>query len=294
MTYKTYCEFLTRGNFMSQAAKAQHLLSLHTNGTLLILPNVWNPIGARMLEAKGYSAVATASAAIAESMGYSDGEQIKLDTMLEMVTRIVRSVDVPVTADFEAGYSDTIEGLQENISKLLDTGAVGLNFEDSFDDSSYLRPVSEQVERIKVVREVAKRRGIHLVINARADSFFAEGFSSDEERIEDVVTRLSAYTKAGADCVYPVGRGDKETLKILRKRISAPINVLATAKTAGLKDLQELGINRVSFGPYIFRSLLAKMSAMQDEILDMGDYDIVMNGLWTGSDVKKYLIEGKE
>ena len=279
---------------MSQSAKAQQLLSLHNNGKLLILPNVWNPIGARMLEAKGYSAVATASAAIAESLGYSDGEQIKLDTMLEMVTRIVRSVDVPVTADFEAGYSDTIEGLQENISKLLDTGAVGLNFEDSFDDSAHLRPIPTQVERIKAVREVAERRGIHLVINARADSFFAEGFSSDEERIEDVVTRLNAYTKAGADCVYPVGRGDKETLKILRKRISAPINILATAKTASLKDLQEIGINRVSFGPYIFRSLLAKMSAMQDEILNMGDYDIVMNGLWTGSDVKKYLIEGKE
>lgn len=279
---------------MSQSVKAEQLLSLHNNGKLLILPNVWNPIGARMLQAKGYPAVATASAAIAESLGYSDGEQLKLDTMLEMVIRIVRSVDVPVTADFEAGYSDTIEGLQENIAKLLDTGAVGLNFEDSFDDSAHLRPVSEQVERIKAVREVAERRGVHLVINARADSFFAEGFSSDEERIEDVVTRLNAYTEAGADCVYPVGCGDKEMLKILRKRISAPINVLATAKTAGLKELQELGINRVSFGPYIFRSLLAKMSAMQDEILNMGDYDIVMNGLWTGSDVKKYLIQGKE
>lgn len=279
---------------MSQAAKAQQLLSLHNNGKLLILPNVWNPIGARMLQAKGYSAVATASAAIAESLGYGDGEQLKLDTMLDMVTRIVRSVDLPVTADFEAGYSDSIEGLQENISRLLDTGAVGLNFEDSFDDSAHLRPIPEQVERIKAVREAADRKGIHLVINARADSFFAEGFSSDEERIEDVITRLTAYTASGADSVYPVGRGDKETLAILRKRLAAPINVLATAKTASLKELQELGINRISFGPYIFRSLLAKMSAMQDEIMNMGGYDIVMNGIWTGGDVKKYLTEGKE
>ena len=277
-----------------QAKKAQTLLSLHTNGQLLILPNVWNPIGARMLEAKGFPAVATASAAIAESLGYADGEQIKVETMLEAVGRIARSVNVPVTADFEAGYSDTLEGLQENISHLLDTGAVGINFEDSFDDSSRLRPIPEQVERIKAVREAADRRGIHLVINARADSFFAEGFSSDEERIEDVITRSNAYIQAGADCTYPVGRGDKETLAILRKRISAPINVLATAKTVSLQGLQDLGINRVSFGPYIFRSLLAKMSAMQDEILNMGDYDIVMNGLSTGSDVKKYLIEGKE
>lgn len=278
----------------NQAAKAQALLNLHNNGKLLILPNVWNPIGARMLQAKGFPAVATASAAIAESLGYSDGEQIKLDTMLDMVARIVRSVDVPVTADFEAGYSDSIEGLQENISRLLDTGAVGLNFEDSFDDSAHLRPIPEQVERIKAVREVAKQRGIHLVINARADSFFADGFSSDEERIEDVITRLNAYTQAGTDCVYPVGRGDKETLKILRKRISAPINVLATEKTASLKELQELGINRVSFGPYIFRSLLARMSAMQDEIFNMGEYSIVIDGIWTGGDVKKYLTKGKE
>lgn len=279
---------------MSQATKAQQFLSLHNNGKLLILPNVWNPIGARMLQAKGYPAVATASAAISESMGYGDGEQLKMETMLEMVTRIVRSVDLPVTADFEAGYSDSIEGLQENISRLLDTGAVGINFEDSFDDSSHLRPIAEQVDRIKAVREVAEQRGVHLVINARADSFFAEGFSSDEERIEDVVTRLNAYIQAGADTTYPVGRGDAETLKILRKRISAPINVLATAKTASLKELQELGINRVSFGPYIFRSLLAKMSAMQDEILNMGGYDIVMNGIWSGGDVKKFLIQGKE
>ena len=279
---------------MSQAAKAQQLLSLHNNGKLLILPNVWNPIGARMLQAKGYPAVATASAAISESLGYSDGEQLKLDTMLDMVTRIVRSVDLPVTADFEAGYADTIEDLQENISRLLDTGAVGINFEDSFDDSAHLRPIPTQVERIRAVREVAERRGVHLVINARADSFFAEGFSSDEERIEDVVTRLNAYTQAGAECVYPVGRGDKETLTILRKRLTAPINVLATAKTASLNELQALGINRVSFGPYIFRSLLAKMSAEQDEIKNMGDYGIVMDGIWSGGDVKKYLVEGKE
>ncbi len=275
-------------------SKAQTLLSLHNNGKLLILPNVWNPIGARMLEAKGFPAVATASAAIAESLGYNDGERIKLETMLDMVGRIARSVNVPVTADFEAGYSDTIEGLQENISRLLDTGAVGINFEDSFDDSSRLRSIAEQVDRIKAVRETAERKGVHLVINARADSFFAEGFSSDEERIEDVVTRLNAYVQAGADTTYPVGRGDKETLKILRKRISAPINVLATAKTASLKELQELGINRVSFGPYIFRSLLAKMSAMQDEILNMGGYDIVMNGILSGADMKKILTEGKE
>lgn len=279
---------------MSQAAKAQILLTLHNNGKLLILPNVWNPIGARMLESKSFPAVATASAAIAESLGYSDGEQLKLDSMLDMIARIVRSVNVPVTADIEAGYSDSISGLQENISKLLDTGAVGINFEDSWDDSAHLRPIPEQVERIQAVRAVAEKRGIPLVINARTDSFFAEGFSSLEDRIEDVITRANAYLKAGADCIYPIGASDKETLKVLRQRINAPINVLASAKTASLKELQEIGINRVSFGPYVFRSLLAKESAMYDEFNNLGSYDIVTNGIFTGSDVQKYLITGKE
>ena len=279
---------------MSQAAKAQILLTLHNNGKLLILPNVWNPIGARMLESKSFPAVATASAAIAESLGYSDGEQLKLDSMLDMIARIVRSVNIPVTADIEAGYSDSISGLQENISRLLDTGAVGINFEDSWDDSAHLRPIPEQVERIQAVRAVAEKRGIPLVINARTDSFFAEGFSSLEDRIEDVITRANAYLKAGADCIYPIGAGDKETLKVLRQRINAPINVLASAKTASLKELQEIGINRVSFGPYVFRSLLAKESAMYDEFNNLGSYDIVTNGIFTGSDVQKYLITGKE
>ncbi len=81
-----------------QKSKARVFLSLHTNGELLVLPNIWNPIGARILEAKGYPAVATASAAIAESLGYADGENIKLETMLDILFRISRSVNVPVTA----------------------------------------------------------------------------------------------------------------------------------------------------------------------------------------------------
>jgi 2-methylisocitrate lyase-like PEP mutase family enzyme len=279
---------------MIQLTKTQMLLSLHNSHELLILPNVWNPIGARILEAKGFPAIATASAAIAESLGYNDGEQIKLETMLDTITRIVRSVNIPVSADFEAGYSESIAGLQENTDKLIDTGVAGINFEDSWDDSSRLRPIPEQTERIQAIRKVSEKRGIHLVINARADSFFANGFTSDEERIEDVINRANSYIQAGADCVYPIGRGDKKTLGILRHRINAPINVLATANTVSLKKLQEIGINRVSFGPYIFRSLLAKMIAMYNEIKDLGDYSIITDNIVTSSDMQKYLRGEKE
>ena len=96
-----------------------------------MLPNVWDPIGARVLERLGYPAIATASAAIAESLGYADGENIRLGTMLEILFRMSRSVSVPVTADIEAGYSDTVDALRETIVRVMGTGVVGINIEDS-------------------------------------------------------------------------------------------------------------------------------------------------------------------
>jgi 2-methylisocitrate lyase-like PEP mutase family enzyme len=280
------------GAFRNQQAEA--LRSLHHSDRLLVLPNIWNPVGARMLESKGFPAVATASAAIAESLGYRDGERIRFDTMLDTVGRIARAVLVPVTADFEAGYAEAIPQLQENTGRILDAGAVGINFEDSLDDGARLRPIPQQVERIAAVREAALRRGIPLVINARADSFIAESPSSDEERLEDAILRCEAYARAGADCVYPIGRGDKATLATLRRRLRAPINVLATASTASLVELQQLGINRVSFGPFIFRSLLSKMSGIFDALLAMKGYGVVTDDMLTSRDTQAFLPPGKE
>jgi len=114
-----------------QKARAQTFLALHANGELLILPNIWNPIGARVLEHQGYLAVATASASIAESLGYEDGERIRLETMLEVLYRISRSVNLLVTADIESGYADTVATLKENILSVMETGVVGINLEDS-------------------------------------------------------------------------------------------------------------------------------------------------------------------
>lgn len=279
---------------MNQRNKAQTLLDLHHQPSLLMMPNVWNPIGARLLEAKGFPAVATASAAIAESLGYLDGEQLQWKTMLDVVARIVRSVRVPVSVDIESGYAESLHGLQEHIAQLLDTGVAGLNIEDSWQDGAKLLPLAEQARRIEAIRSMAEKRNIPLVINARADSFLANGFATDQERIEDTVSRANAYIQAGADCIYPIGCADKEMLVILRQRIQSPINVLATPKTPPLPIVQEIGINRVSFGPYIFRALLARMSAIFDEMKCLGDYAMVMGNLWSGADVQPYLQAEKE
>ncbi len=245
-----------------QRARAVRLLELHHSGRLLILPNVWNPIGARMLEASGYPAVATASAAISSSLGYLDGERLLRSSMIDMIGRIAGSVDVPVTADVEAGYGDSLHELAETIGLLLDSGAVGINLEDSLEEGGELRAVDGQCARIAQAREVADRRGIPMVINARTDSFVSGPFADNTERIEDCVARGRAYAEAGADCIYPMGPGDLDTLRQLRERVAAPLNVLVTEGAASLAQMQEIGINRVSLGPFVFRSCLAKFERL--------------------------------
>lgn len=277
-----------------QRKKAEQFLSLHKNDNMLLLPNIWDPIGARILEAKGFPAAATASAAISASLGYKDGEKIKFTTHLEIVKRIADSVDVPVTADIESGYARDIPKLKENINLLLDTGAVGINLEDGVGKEGVLRNLDEQADRISAVRETAEKRGIHLVINARTDCFLGKQIKSNAELIEGAIKRNKKYIEAGADCFYPVGTLDLETVRTLRKEIKSPINILGSAKSVPLKTLQELGINRVSFGPFIFRSLLKKFSDIVDEIKALGSYDSFGKEILSYDDVQKFLKQENE
>lgn len=278
----------------TQIDRARTLRALHTSGALLVLPNVWNPIGARVLETCGYPAIATASAAIAESLGYADGENLKLDTMLDLLSRIARSVSAPVTADIEAGYAPTTAALQETIARVIETGVVGINIEDSFVEGRLLRTPADQCERIAAIRGVAATCGVPLVINARVDSFIRDGFGSTEERIDEAVERARLYVTAGADCIYPIGPGDLATLTALRERISAPLNILASPNAISLAEMQRLGINRVSFGAYVFRACLAKFAGIAETLKGHGPYDGLAEHTLTGAEVRKFLIDGKE
>jgi 2-methylisocitrate lyase-like PEP mutase family enzyme len=261
---------------------------------MLLLPNIWDPIGARILQAKGFPAVATASAAISASLGYKDGEKIKYSTHLEIIRRIAKSVDITVTADIESGYAKDIPTLKENINKLLDTGAVGINLEDSVGEEGVLRSIEEQCKRISTVRETAEKRNIHLVINARTDCFLQKEENASSEIISEAIKRANQYINAGADCFYPVGILNIETIKTLRDEINSPINILGSAKSVSLKTLREIGINRVSFGPFIFRSILKMFSDIVDDISNLGTYDSLGNNSFSFDDVQKFLKQENE
>lgn len=280
-------------NLRLQKEKAAFLLSLHTRGDMLVLPNVWNPIGARILEKKGYPAVATASAAISASLGYQDGEKIKKSTLIDLIECIALSVDVPVTADIETGYGESLLELEVTAQQVIESGVVGVNIEDSLEGGGALRTIEDQCQRISIFRQVGDRHGVHLVINARIDSYFSSSFPNKEEATEEAVARAKAYSEAGADCIYPIGPGDEATVRLLRSRIESPINILVSPTAAPYSVLQNMGVNRVSFGPFIFRSCLRKFADIADVLPTTGDYSC-FSDMMSHAEAGEYLLSEHE
>jgi 2-methylisocitrate lyase-like PEP mutase family enzyme len=284
---------VTPSSQRAQREKADVLRSLHTRGRLLILPNIWNPIGARILQARGYPAVATASAAVSASLGYRDGERIRRSTLIDIIARIARSVEIPVTADIEAGYAKTPGELEDTTRAVIDAGVVGVNIEDGLEDGGALRSIDEQCARIATVRETAAHHGVPLVINARIDSYMSSVHAGTGGATEDAMSRAAAYAKAGADCVYPIGPGDEPTARALRSRIASPINILVTPTAAPLRVLESIGINRVSFGPYVFRTLMKRFVDIADAVMKERDASGIREML-SKDEIGDYLLDGPE
>ncbi|MEU4803862.1 isocitrate lyase/phosphoenolpyruvate mutase family protein [Actinosynnema sp. NPDC023587] len=233
---------------MNRAALAAALRALHVPGDPVVLPNVWDAVSARVVAA-AFPAVATASAAVSASLGHPDGEGVPVDEAFAAVARVVRAVDVPVTADVERGY-----GLPpaEIAARVADAGAVGCNLEDSDPASGVLVPVAEQVEFLGAVRAADP----DLVLNARVDVFLRPGGS-----FEDGVARGRAYLAAGADCVYPIGLAGDGIAEYCRA-VGGPVNVGHGPGGPAPGGLGALGVARVSFGPGLQRLLTARLEVL--------------------------------
>src|SRR5438067_224560 len=159
----------------TQREKAERLRALHHGPAILVLPNAWDVAGAVLFTQAGFGAIATTSAGIAAALGYPDGQRISRDEMLAVVGRIAAAVELPVTADVEAGYGETVAAAVETAEGVIAAGAVGLNLEDATDAGPEpLADVAAQVEKIRAIREVAAERDIPLVLNARTDVYLLE------------------------------------------------------------------------------------------------------------------------
>lgn len=252
-------------NISSQKEKQFH--QLHHNGQPLVLPNIWNPLGAKLLEDIGYDAVATASASVAFANGYDDGQKIPFDELLFLLKKIVNSVKIPVTADIESGYATTNSDLKENIKKLTDTGIAGINFEDSLHDESNLFSKEEQSEKINLIKKTASEMGSNLFINARTDVFIKQNNFSKEQKLNEAIERGEAYKDAGADGFYPILMKEKAGIEMLIKEISLPMNILMIPGIPDFSTLKEMGVARISLGPGFLKTAINSMKNVAEKLL---------------------------
>jgi 2-methylisocitrate lyase-like PEP mutase family enzyme len=229
-----------------QAVKAELFRSLHRGPRLLLLPNAWDAMSARLVVEASFPAIATTSGGVAWALGYADGEAAPWPEVVAATARIARAVDAPVTADIESGYGDTPEAVSRSIADIIRAGAVGVNLEDGLKGAPpSLRGVADAAARIAAAREAARTAGVPIVINARTD-LWIKNIGDAASRFDEAVARARAYLAAGADCFYPIGLRDKETMGRLAQTLGAPINVNVRAGSPDVAELEQLGVARAS------------------------------------------------
>ncbi|MCY4582215.1 MAG: isocitrate lyase/phosphoenolpyruvate mutase family protein [Chloroflexi bacterium] len=245
------------------SSKARSFRGLHTGPGMLVMANAWDAASARRFEAAGFPAIATTSGGVAAALGRADHEAAPVEEMLAAAQRIIRSVALPVTVDFEAGYRLPPA---EIARRLIHIGAVGLNLEDTDHYGTLgLVPAETQAERLAAVKAGAQALGIDLFLNARVDVFIRREGDLDTQLAEGL-QRARLYREAGADCIYPISLSDPTAIRALVEaaqvvnvtvRRGGPISVTAAA---------EAGARRVTYATSIFRETISLVDRIAAEI----------------------------
>ena len=241
----------------TQKEKAERFLKLHVKGDPIVLFNIWDAGSARAVAEAGAKAIATGSWSVAAANGYSDGQEMPVEAVIANIRRITSSVELPVSLDFEGGYATEPDQLRANIAKVIDAGAVGVNFEDQVVGGEGLYSIEEQSERVEAVREAADEATVPLFINARTDVFLkAHPAAHSAEQLEEVLQRASAYQAAGARGLFAPGLRNPELIRELCARSPLPVNILVHLDAPANRDLASLGVARISYGPGPYRQMV--------------------------------------
>lgn len=271
----------------TQIELARQFLALHHGNKILVLPNAWDVSSARIFEDAGFPAIGTTSAGIANSLGYPDGQRISRGEMLAVVRGIAEAVNVPVSADMEAGYGITPDEVAETTREVISAGAVGMNLEDAIAGSlDSLADTNLQNEIIHAVVEASKRAGVPLVLNARTD-IFLNSIGPAETRLERALDRLNSYHAAGAQSLFAPGVKDKDTIARLTRGVHGPLNILATIGTPPVAELEQLGVRRVSLGSGPMRATLGLVQRMARQIREEGVFSLMTDGALPYADANR-------
>jgi 2-methylisocitrate lyase-like PEP mutase family enzyme len=268
-----------------QQNKAELFHNLHHSGRLLILPNIWDSLGAMLLRDLGYPAIATASASVAFANGYDDGENISFDELLMLLKKIILNVDIPVTADIESGYAENEQQLKKNIQQLIEAGIAGINLEDTDKHTNSLLPIERQCEKIRLIRNVCEEMNTQLVINARTDVYI-HNKDNGINNLEETIKRGIAYKAAGAGCFYPITMQNPGDITLTVKQLQMPVNILLMPGIPELADLQNMGVARVSLGPGFLKIAVQAMKNLAVKLLHHDGIDEITGNEITSAYLK--------
>ena len=247
-------------------SKFDDFVKLHVPGNPLVLFNAWDPGSAAAVAKSGAKAIATGSASVSMANGFGDGQEVPLDLALANAERIVRSVELPVTVDFEGGYAEEVEILAENGSRLAATGAIGCNFEDQVVGTDRLYAIEDQAARLAALR---KGVGDTFFINLRTDLFLkAPAESHDAELADQAIERGRAYADAGANGFFIPGLADLSLVEKICGMVRLPVNAMHLPGGPTRAQWASAGIARVSHGPFPFMAMQDWLTSEAKAALD--------------------------
>lgn len=245
---------------------------LHHQETPLLLSNAWDVASARVMQEKGVKAIATSSSAIADTLGYADGQNISFGELLHIIRRIVACVEVPVSADIEAGYASSTEDLLANIDLLVAAGVAGINLEDSAPSGTRtLLPADDLVKKISVIKSHLAAKGQNLFINARTDTFLLD----IPGKLEETFIRARLYAQAGADGLFVPFIKDPADIEAVVSATTLPVNVLAMKGLPGIVELNTLGVKRISMGGSMYWAQKRALGQRLEQVIADGGFESV-------------------
>jgi 2-methylisocitrate lyase-like PEP mutase family enzyme len=267
----------------AQSEKAKDFAALHSAKAGFVMPNPWDRGSARMMAHHEFKALATSSAAHANTLGRAD-YRVTLDEALDHAREIADATDLPVSVDFEAGFADLPEAVAANILALADTGVAGCSIEDfARHESQPLYPFEMAVERVRLAVMAARRLHFPFLITARTEEML-----SGEKNIDEAVRRLLAFEKAGAHVVYATGLTDMAQVRqVIGAVKGTPVNVMAM-KTLNANALLSAGVKRVSLGPWFHRAAMQGLLEAMAEVKETGAFTFAAKAP-TGADMTKLL-----
>jgi 2-methylisocitrate lyase-like PEP mutase family enzyme len=244
----------------------------HHASPVLLLPNAWDAVSARLFVEAGFEALATTSGGVAWALGYSDGERAPWAEAVAATARIVRSAHVPVSADIEAGYGAEPADVAAHVAEIIDVGVVGINLEDGLHGD--LRSIEDAAARLNAARQAARKKDLPLVINARCDIFHLQ-HGEEQIRFRATVERCKAYLAAGADCVYPFGLRDPATIADFVNAVGAPVNVTGRPGMPDAAALGRIGVARITIASAPALVMMSGIQKLAADLRASGSFDML-------------------